>query len=109
MSSGQVLTEIQNLIDKLRLKIRLIELLAANDFESFKKFSKLIVSEICKNENFLEMKDSIKFILILKNDRSMALNFFEEFIEANPFWDIRESEIWIWMFVFPSIFSMPIL
>lgn len=106
MSSGQVLTEIQNLIDKLRLKIRLIELLAANDFESLKKFSKLIVSEICKNENFLEVKDSIKlFALILKNDRLMALNFLKEFIEANPFGISENLKIWIWMFVFPSIFD----
>ena len=106
MSSDQVLTEIQNLIDKLRLKIRLIELLAANDFESVKKFFKLIVSEICKNENFLEMKVSIKlFALVLKNDRSMALNFLKEFIGANPFGISENLKNWIWMFVFPSIFD----
>ena len=100
------LTEIRNFIDKIRFKIRIIELLSSNDFDSLTKFSSLLAAEIYRNENFLDAKDSIKmFSMFLRNDRLMALNFLKEFRKANPFGISENLKIWIWMFGFPTIFD----
>lgn len=100
------MSEILNLIDKLRLKIRIIELLSLNDFDSLKKFYKLLTNELCKNESFLEAEDSIKmFAMFLKSDRLMALNFVKDFVRANPFGISENLKVWIWMLGFPTIFD----
>lgn len=51
--------EMQEFVDQLRLKVRIVELLAAEDYESIKKFMSLIIDAYCDDLNFLDISHSI--------------------------------------------------
>ena len=98
--------ETQKFVDQMRLKIRIVELLAKQDFESLEMFLNLIISSFSTDLNYLNKNQSIKLMaLLLKNDRKSAYNFLSKIISANPFGTPEIIQIWIWMFCYPTIFD----
>ena len=98
--------EIQKFADQLRLKIRVVELLATEDFESLKMFLNSITSAYSSDLNYLNKEQSIKLMaLLLKNDRNSAIKFLIKIIASNPFGTPEIIQIWIWMACYPTIFD----
>lgn len=99
-------SKIQKFIDQLRLKIRVVELLASGDFESLAKFMDLVTEAFCQDLNFLDKSQSIKFLaFILKNDRNSAFEFLTRIIKAHLFGTPEIIQIWVWMACYPTIFD----
>lgn len=98
--------EIQGFIDGLRLKIRLTELIRTDDFEALSKLMNLIINAFISNFNFLDQDDAVKLmVLILKNDRRLALDVMDK-ISASILFGIPEIvQIWLWLALYPSIFD----
>lgn len=100
------LEEIHKFADQIRLKIRIAELLAAEDIVSLKMFLNLIISSYCTDLNFLSRSQSIKLMaLLLKSNRQDAFTFLSEIIRTNPFGAPEIIQIWIWMACYPTIFD----
>lgn len=98
--------EVQKFADQLRLKIRVVEHLAADDFESLKMFLNSITSAYCTDLDYLNKSQSIKLMaLLLKHDRKSAFNFLTKIISSNPFGTPEMIQIWVWMACYPTIFD----
>lgn len=98
--------EVQKFADQLRLKIRMVELLAAEDFESLQMFVNSITSAFCADLDYLNKSQSIKLMaLLLKHDRLSAFNFLNKIISSNPFGTPEIIQIWVWMACYPTIFD----
>lgn len=98
--------EFYKFIDRIRLKVRVNELIASNDFKTLRKLANLVTDWLCFDLNFFEETEAIKFMaFLLKNDRKLALTVLMKIVSSCPIGTPKILQIWIWMTIYPTIFD----
>jgi WD40 repeat protein len=98
--------EIQTFIDQMRLKIRVVELIASGDYCTLKNFINSLIESYIHDYNFLDNENSIKLVaLIFLNDRGAGLQFVKAISSSFTVGTPEIVQIWHWIALYPTIFD----